>query len=351
MKTLSHGTVVGVTANESLDLCVLGKGRIETKRLRSDEDLIELLMRELPVLVSLSVARAGEGRAGTSVSSDLPTRTSTLARAIRYRGLPVVGSDLGAADKILGKRREAMLNELGALSVTSSGHLPGNDAKTAALVGWLFWSGSFDVLKATEDFSIVAPSNDTTDRWSDRVAIGLSGSMGSGKTTAGKHLQNKGFHYTRYSLVIEKIAQESGREPSRTTLQDLGREIHEVRGQYWLGRELLKNLPNSGCVVIDGLRYPEDHAFLAGSFGPCFGHITIVTPPETRRLQFIRSMPSEDYERAESHRSESGVKRVAHLAHMTVTNDGSLDRFLARIDAAVGELLHQTGRGWKCHDR
>ncbi len=169
--------------------------------------------------------------------------------------------------------------------------------------------------------------------------MGLSGPTGAGKTTAGLHLRSKGFGYARYSSIVEEVARASGKDPSRSTLRDIGREIHETRGQYWLGLKLLARLPKTGCMVADGLRYPEDHTFMVESFGTYFCHIAIDAPSETRKVRFSVSRPTEDFERATTHGSEDGVRDVIKLAHRVIVNDGSLEAFLARVELVVGEWL------------
>jgi len=178
-----------------------------------------------------------------------------------------------------------------------------------------------------------------TDNWNGLAAIGLSGPIAAGKTTAGMHLRALGFHYARYSWVIAEVARDAGREPTRSTLQEIGRQIHETFGQRWLGQKLLEKLPKSGCLVIDGLRYPEDHAFLTESFGPSFRHIAITAPLDIRRQRFMRSRPADDYDEAVTHPSELGVENVVQLAHRVINNEGSEEQFLASLESAVGELL------------
>ena len=179
-------------------------------------------------------------------------------------------------------------------------------------------------------------------RWNGVVVIGLSGPIAAGKTTAGMYLRALGCHYARYSMVVEQVAREAGREISHSTLQEVGRELHQTRGQRWLGERLLDILPKSGCLAIDGLRYPDDHAFLSGSFGPSFHHIAISSPLELRQQRFTQSHPGENYLRALTHSSELGVQTVIQLAHRVIVNDGSKTQFLATLESAVRELLDES---------
>src|SRR5262249_29923426 len=140
------------------------------------------------------------------------------------------------------------------------------DAITSAIVGFFFWSGKFERLgpdKFGEEGLVIPDLKVVTQDWKSRLVIGLSGPLAAGKTTAAQSLQTMGFHYARYSMVVEEAVRRAGREPTRAALQEEGRRLHIRKGQRWLGTQLLKRLPSDGNYVIDGLRFPEDHAFLA----------------------------------------------------------------------------------------
>lgn len=187
-----------------------------------------------------------------------------------------------------------------------------------------------------------------TSKQSRSALVGLSGPTGAGKTTAGLHLRDKGFAYARYSSVVEDVARDAGMEPSRSVFQEVGRELHESRGQDWLGRRLLEKLPRTGCMVADGLRYPEDHAFMEESFGSSFCHLAIDAPVEARRRRYLTSRPKDDFDSAAVHQSESEVGAVAKLAHRVIMNDVSLDQFLVRVELVICEWLDSIGMRQEC---
>ena len=51
-------------------------------------------------------------------------------------------------------------------------------------------------------------------------------------------------------------------------MQKIGQEIQNSKGQRWLGKKLIENVPDHCNLVIDGLRFPEDHALMVEEFGP-----------------------------------------------------------------------------------
>jgi dephospho-CoA kinase len=213
------------------------------------------------------------------------------------------------------------------------------DAITSALVGVFFWAGRFEGLgNAEEDYLIIPEIASGDSRWKGISAIGLSGPMCSGKTTAGAFLKERGYHYGRYSQVIENIARRRGLTPSRAVLQQIGIEVNQqFQGQRWLGRQLLSLMPTSVNLVIDGLRHPADHAFLIETLGPDFMHLNIVADRNIRMLRYLRDGHTEDeFERASTHLAEAGVPGLAELAHATVTNNSdSIDSFAQSVFAML----------------
>jgi dephospho-CoA kinase len=170
--------------------------------------------------------------------------------------------------------------------------------------------------------------------------IGISGPIATGKTTACDHIALKGFHYTRFSKVIEGILGERGIEVNRDNLQKVGYEIKE-KGQRWLCKHLVEGLPEDGHVVIDGIRHPEDHAFLVETFGPSFTHVYIDTPVEKCEARYINNgLSKEDFIRAINHPVEENVKKLPNLAHMKVSNCGTLDSFIINIDRLANTITN-----------
>ncbi len=95
-------------------------------------------------------------------------------------------------------------------------------------------------------------------------------------------------------------------------------------------------LPRTGDVVIDGMRFPDDHAFLAEAFGPGFLHIHVQASDETRKSRFgRREGEAVRFEAATSHPVESAISRLAPLSHVVVQNEGEPDELYARIRDAL----------------
>jgi uncharacterized protein YprB with RNaseH-like and TPR domain/predicted nuclease with RNAse H fold/dephospho-CoA kinase len=384
--------VVGIdlTGNENRQSgwCLLDNDHAITKLLGSDGVIIKETLDSKPNLVSIdSPLSLPVGR--VSVSDDDPGRNDygimrycerilkkrgvnvypslipsmqrltargiQLANNFRSLGIPVIESYPGAAQDIMNIPRKRASLELLANGLAKFG-VKGDfiknsvkhdelDAITSAIVGFFFWSGKFEALgNNDEEYLIIPDIKNAQISWKERKVIGLSGPIAAGKTTAGIFLKSKVFHCGRFSLVIESLLQEHGIQPNRQSLQRKGEEVNKKEGQRWLCKKLLRMLPIEGNLVIDGLRFPEDHAFLVETFGPAFLHIHIDAPEATRLERYIiDGRTKEEFVEANSHQVESNVPKLASLAHIVLDNSRDMNSFKNKISNTVD--LNQNDKG------
>lgn len=279
----------------------------------------------------------------------LTARGILLAQRFRALGIPVIESYPGAAQDIMRipRKREGLeYLEQGLASFGVSGpYIMGNvshdelDAITSAIVGVFFWAGMFERLgrDPLADEALIIPDlrADHIDI-RKRLVIGLSGALGAGKTTAARHLEKHGYTYCRYSEVIARRVAARKATYSREDLQEEGQIVHDELGQRWLGRELLRPIQDHRFVVIDGLRFPEDHAFLTEVFGAQLLHLHVVAPHTLRKQRFLkREGAKAAFELQESHTVEQQTSRLGELARDVVDNQGSLNDFSEKLDRIV----------------
>ena len=283
----------------------------------------------------------------------LTRRGIELASHLRKRGIPVIESYPGAAQDILGiPRKKTSLKHLmeglrrfGYAGLTSGGNVSHDelDAVTSALVGQFMLSGYWEALGSIEEDYLIVPTVER--RPPDQrphIAIGLSGPIAAGKTTAAKFLERLGFFYCRFSEIIEQEVKASGAQVTRDALQAFGEQIYRSRfGQRQLQNKLAKCVGQTEKIVVDGLRHPEDRAFLRERWGVAAFHIHIDAYEDLRIKRYtthgLRS--NSDFHRAEAHTVEQNVPRMKILADLTVMNAGSLDQFETKLRETVnGEL-------------
>jgi uncharacterized protein YprB with RNaseH-like and TPR domain/predicted nuclease with RNAse H fold len=369
--------IVGIdlTGSESRPTgwCFLEGNRASTRLLRTDRELIEETLAARPHIVSIDsplslprgrvrVTNDDPGRhefgilrecertlkrRGVNVypslidsMQNLTARGIRLAATLRSMGVPVIESYPGAAQDIMGIPRkraslEFLKDGLGDFGIqgeylTSKVSHDELDAITSAIVGVFFWGGKFEALgNEDEDYLIIPDLLVPPDPWRERLVVGISGPIASGKTTGARTLESCGFVYGRYSQVLKKMLWESGITPTRDALQQLGEQVHRECGQRWLARHLVMDLPTDKNLTIDGLRFPEDHAFMVESFGPAFLHVHVDAPIQVRECRYIQDGGSADeFHRAIQHPVEASIPRLAPLAHVALSNEGPKTQYV-----------------------
>jgi uncharacterized protein YprB with RNaseH-like and TPR domain/predicted nuclease with RNAse H fold/dephospho-CoA kinase len=358
--------------------CLLDGKKATTDRLSSDDDIIQATLSARPSLVSIDsplslpsgrkfVSDDDPGRKDFGITrlcerilkkrginvypcliqsmQGLTARGIRLANRFRELGVPVIESYPGAAQDIMNIPRKGAsidylkmgLGEFGIMG--SYLNMPVShdelDAITSSVVGLFFLARKFEALGNDEEGYLIVPSVDKSKGESmkeKRKIIGVSGPIASGKTSVGKFLEANGFHYGRFSLVLADILRSRGIQPDRKSLQAIGEEIHEDPGQRWLCQQLIRKLPDTGNIVIDGLRFLEDHASLIEAFGLDFFHIHVKAPKVSRLDRYIaRGGSPEEFEQADSHLVESSVNDLASVAHLVINNDNSEHLLLERV--------------------
>lgn len=376
--------VVGIdlTGSESRPSgwCLLDGDIAMTSRLATDDEIISETLAACPHLVSIdSPLSLPVGR--TVVTDDDPNRKAygitrycervlkkrginvypslirsmqnltargiRLAHRFRELGVPVIESYPGAAQDIINiprKRASLAMLKTGLVEFGIRGDFVDQpvshdelDAITSALVGVFFWSGKFEALgNEDEEYLIIPDIQPDTNVWQHRKIVGLSGLIGSGKTSVGQFLRNQCFVYTRFSLVLEELLRKLNIVPSREALQQIGEEVNKNPGQRWLCNELVRGIPLNSNAVIDGLRFPEDHAFMVEKFGPNFLHIHINTSHDLRLKRYTSSRGSTDeFIQAVAHPVEDCIASLSDLAHVKITNDDTLEELIAKVNHIV----------------
>ncbi len=178
-----------------------------------------------------------------------------------------------------------------------------------------------------------------------RLAIGVSGPIAAGKTAVCRHLEGKGFSYARFSAVIDDMLRQAGLPIDRSHQQAMGEQVHLSPGQRWLCQELMQRVPeNVRLVVIDGLRFPDDHAFFAERLGSRFLHLHIAAARGIREARYIHAGgTAEDFKAAEGALTESQHDRMSSLAHIIVENQTDLSHLWTQIDQAIGAIRPDPG--------
>jgi predicted nuclease with RNAse H fold/dephospho-CoA kinase/DNA polymerase III epsilon subunit-like protein len=260
----------------------------------------------------------------------LTARGIRLAAALRNRGLPVIESYPGAAQDIMRIPRKGAgvewlklgLAEFGVSADLEDASHDELDAITSALVGSFHWAGLVEALGTAEEPPLIIPK---LDGGTHPIVIGISGPIAAGKTTLARALEKQGFAYTRFSVVIDDELKARGLTLDRLHRQALGNEINRTGKQRWLAEQTLARAGGALAVVVDGMRFPEDHGFLAERAGGGYVHVYVDASEERRRQRYSARAIDGDFETATMSDVESQVDSMRALAHRVFRNEGAIE--------------------------
>lgn len=117
--------------------------------------------------------------------------------------------------------------------------------------------------------------------------IGITGAFGSGKSTAAKYLESKGFRKITLSMFLEEEAKKRGvKKITRKVLQDIGNELRNKYGSGFLARKAIDYLEGNGIhnIVIDGIRNIGEVEELSKK-----GRFVLVAVIANRKIRFERA--------------------------------------------------------------
>ena len=385
--SLSHKfRVVGIDLAGKVDsrtgMCLLINSVAETTVAHTDDDIIEFIRTSHPDLISIDAPLSlPKGR--NSVYDDDSTRVSAgimrycervlktrnvncypalirsmqeltkrgikLAELFRASGYPVIECFPGAAQDVIQlprKRTDETLLKHGLSEFGIKGGFRSKkvchdelDAITAALVGQFFISEFYEPLGIPEENDMIIPRKERTiPRHS--IVIGLAGPIATGKTEAGRWIENLGFHYIRYSQIIEKKLIDSNNKVTRNDLRREGWNVYSGCRQYQLNQRLSEAICEYSPVVIDGMRHLEDFTYWKESGFLRFVLVYIDSDRELRKQRFeSRSDDSVSYDVAVSHPVEAHVELLRNKADYIVHNNGSIDGLHRELNIIISKII------------
>jgi uncharacterized protein YprB with RNaseH-like and TPR domain/predicted nuclease with RNAse H fold/dephospho-CoA kinase len=365
---------------------LLEDGRAITGVLRSDVEIMELVARTRPELVSIDAPLSmPEGRLEVEDSDPgrerygiirtcekvlfrrgvrvypalirsmqgLTKRGMLLAAALRRTGVPVIESFPGAAQDILQipRKREGLdlvkqgLADFGIKGDFLKGAVTHDevDAVTCALVGLFFWCGRYEAIGNKKEDYLIVPDLDVSPPF--RFVIGVSGPIAAGKTTISRYIESKNFFYARFSEIIDDLLCQANLPTDRLHRQTMGDQVNRSPGQRWLCQTLIERIPDqASCIVVDGLRFPDDHAFFVERFGSQFLHLHVTAARDTRETRYIRSgLTTNDFVMAEVARTEQHHRQMGLLAGAMVDNQSDLPHLWKHVDRIVEAVRIRLG--------
>jgi dephospho-CoA kinase len=190
--------------------------------------------------------------------------------------------------------------------------------------------------------------------------IGLTGPIGSGKTSVGRILESRGYRYFSLSeqLVAQWTVENPGKEITRKDKQDIGDRLRREHGVgYWAAQtadaieETLKTEGDSD-VVVDAIFNPGEIDELRKRF-PSISIIGVNAGWETREERVVsrakKSDPTTDVRKLrEALRRDMGINQplegqqvgmCLEMANDTIDNNTNLERDLeSKLDSTLIRL-------------
>lgn len=189
---------------------------------------------------------------------------------------------------------------------------------------------------------------------SEVFIIGLVGLPGSGKTTAAKYLESKGFiRVTLSDLIKEELTKTGITDYTREVLQDYGNKMREQFGPQVLAQLALKKIQTDGIQrgVIDGIR--NVHEVIALEAENNFHLVGIVAKSSVRYQRLVQTKGKtwvgsyETFLQQEKRENNLGsqtfglrVTDCLQRAKYTMRNDGSMEDFYKKFDQVIHKWHH-----------
>ncbi len=177
-----------------------------------------------------------------------------------------------------------------------------------------------------------------------RKIIGITGPLGSGKTTASKILQEKGYTNFTFSDVIKEKAKKMGKATDdRKILQDIGDSLRKKYGNDILARHTFKRVKASNIefVIIDGIRNIGELTYIKEKGGyiiGIYGDIDVRFRRISKRGQFYYGKTKEEFDRDERRDWGQGQKSYGQHAQecldasdIVIENNGTRAAFKHKL--------------------
>lgn len=175
------------------------------------------------------------------------------------------------------------------------------------------------------------------------MIIGISGTLGAGKDTAAKYLEEKGFQHISLSDLIRKQAKKRGITLGRDSLRNFGNQLKEEKGEDALARIAI-NQKKKENLAISSIRKPKEVDYLKtfSDFKLIFvdAHIKIrFQRLQERRREGEEFLTLDQFRKQEefemSGKSSQRLDYCKEKADFFVDNSKELEHLLKQINSIV----------------
>ena len=178
-----------------------------------------------------------------------------------------------------------------------------------------------------------------------KQVIGIVGTIGAGKDTAGDYLAKQlNIPIYQISAPLKMLCTEKGLEATRENLIALGTKLAAEKGEGYLAEYIVGYAPDS--FIITGMRQLGQISFLKSSTE--FKLVSIDAKPEIRFERIKRNSKIGEADslvdfnaREKAENNPPNIQRLFEcmkLADYHIINEGSLDDLYAQFDSLIEEF-------------
>lgn len=178
----------------------------------------------------------------------------------------------------------------------------------------------------------------------NKIILGLTGEIASGKGTVAKYLSEKhNANSHRFSTPLRDLLNRLYLEINRKNMQDISRVLREHFGQNLLARVITEDVKNdqNQVVIVDGIRRPADIEYLREL--PEFKLVYITADPRIRYERLVKRGENEDdknktfeqFQKDHEAETELEIPIIGETADYKIDNSGNLDKLFAQIDKII----------------
>ena len=183
--------------------------------------------------------------------------------------------------------------------------------------------------------------------------IGLTGSLGSGKSIVADFLKENGFAKLTLSNILRNELTRNNLPESRKNLQDVGNKLRAEHGNHILAETAYNKIITEKInkAIIDGIRNPGEIEFLKKQ--PNF-HLIAVDAPEEKRFEMLKErkrqgdiLTWEEFQRLDARdrgigEEETGqaVAKCINLADHTLINDENQEIVKQRLEDLYKQITN-----------
>lgn len=159
------------------------------------------------------------------------------------------------------------------------------------------------------------------------MIIGLTGTIGSGKSEVVKYLKSKGFEHYVYSDILREIAKQRNIEPTRANLQKLGTQIKKESKNLGILSKKLIERAKTDKSVFDGIRNIDEIAELKKMKG---SYVIGITAPQKLRFKRLKKRAREG-----DPKTFNEFKKLDNLENRGKTKGQEINKCLQEVDFKI----------------